>query len=522
MDFPNKIQRVKEQIGHWLEEWSGNDGFSYPTGGFYTENEETGETTTVINEDEHREVVRYLASKGYLEIIEKNPKSIRILVHPESKPTIKLKTLELISRELKEHYTGTEIITLLKEAGVDKRFIIYPESKWMIFYKVFVELSVYKNTKDAELLFNLICNAIHPLNLDGNSKKSEELQIQFNEYLKYDHLEIYYINNEHKFVISDSMDSIEPSKEDLKQMELEYEERSKEELDYLKQSQNKDKISLLRKSYQSLMSVVELFCENPSQPTTKLNDSYKFIHQIIWETISELDLNNEVKIYTLANYRMPFPNLFSAEKVYEEKKKELSWQKIRPEMNAIYGDIEEIYKEVNGSDIIAEPNQQKKINDIQLYLSKLKEEIKDSKKQEKNANTPTTKVEITAIPQLEFKESKTKPSLKKISLKSVSITYDDDKANIQIGRQPVKLPPYKNEHYFCRVLFQRPKEEFIDWSIIFEDMDKVLNSVDKKDSERDKRMVQDTMYAVNNRIKEVANTDEDLFTWKEKSIRRNY
>lgn len=120
------------------------------------------------------------------------------------------------------------------------------------------------------------------------------------------------------------------------------------------------------------------------------------------------------------------------------------------------------------------------------------------------------------------KELENKQPLKKVNLKSVSITYDDDKPSIQINKQPVPLPPYKNEHYLCRAIFQYPAKEFIDWSIIFEAMDKVLNSTSKKDSQKDKRMVQDAMYAVNNRIKEVINTDDDLFTWKEKSIRRNY
>ena len=135
---------------------------------------------------------------------------------------------------------------------------------------------------------------------------------------------------------------------------------------------------------------------------------------------------------------------------------------------------------------------------------------------------PTTKIEIISMPPLELRESKEKQALRKIGLKSVQISYDDNKPVIKIGEQNVALPPFKNEHYFCRAIFQHPTKEFIDWSIIFENMDKVLNSTNKKDSTRDKRMVQDTMYAINKRIKKIVNTDDDLFSWKEKSIRRNY
>jgi hypothetical protein len=73
---------------------------------------------------------------------------------------------------------------------------------------------------------------------------------------------------------------------------------------------------------------------------------------------------------------MPFGNLFAAEKYYQDQGSNLSWEKIRPAMNAMYGDIENLYSDVEGSDILAEPNKQKVLNDVQLYLSELKKEKK--------------------------------------------------------------------------------------------------------------------------------------------------
>lgn len=520
MDFPSKIKRVKEYIDQWLEHWDGNDGFSYPILDFSTVNEKTGEENVYITKGEHREVIDYLASKDYLEIIEeKENNSVKLIVPSKPKPYIKLKTLELIARELKEHYTGTEIVNLLKEAKVDPRLIVYPESKWIVFYNVFSELSLSKKYEDHILLDNIICEAIHPLNLDGDQQKSKELQKKFNEYLKYNYLIIAYLDDSQQFRIIDSIDAYpEPTKEELEEMELEFETRSQEELQFFKQPDNKNKISLLRKSFQSIINVVEVFCENPSNVTEELNDAYTELHKIIYRLVNDLNLHDEGgKIYKLNNFGLPFINLYKAEKAYQEKGKSISWEKIRPEMNSIYGDIEEIYKEVNGSDTIAEPEQQKKINDIQLYLSELKEQRK-----QKDEKSSSTKIEITSIPKLEFKETAHIKNLQKINLKDTKIEYDDDKAHIKINSQIVNLPPQKNEHYFCRAMFQRPEKEFIDWSIIFEDMDKILNSLNKKDAEKDKRMVQDTMYAVNKRIKNVVKTKDDLFTWKEKSIRRNY
>jgi len=112
--------------------------------------------------------------------------------------------------------------------------------------------------------------------------------------------------------------------------------------------------------------------------------------------------------------------------------------------------------------------------------------------------------------------------ISKINLSDNNISFDDDKAKIIIGKKECQLPAYKNEHYFCRAIFQHPVDEFVDWSIIFENMDKTLNSGNKKDSTKDKRSIQDTMYAINKRIKGVVNTDDDLFTWKDKSVKRNY
>lgn len=111
----------------------------------------------------------------------------------------------------------------------------------------------------------------------------------------------------------------------------------------------------------------------------------------------------------------------------------------------------------------------------------------------------------------------------KIDLKSAKITFNDEEAVIKIGNQKCQLPPFKNEHYFCRAMFQFPIKEFVDWSTIYEKYEG-MESKNKMPSnpKKDKRTIQDAMYAINKRIKEVISTGDNLFTWKEKSIKRNY
>ncbi len=85
-------------------------------------------------------------------------------------------------------------------------------------------------------------------------------------------------------------------------------------------------------------------------------------------------------------------------------------------MNAMYGDIEELYREVNGSDILAEPDKQKKLNEIQLHLSTLKKKREMAKKMQahgKIQSIPTTKIEITSLPELKIANLQTASSNKK-------------------------------------------------------------------------------------------------------------
>lgn len=116
-----------------------------------------------------------------------------------------------------------------------------------------------------------------------------------------------------------------------------------------------------------------------------------------------------------------------------------------------------------------------------------------------------------------------KETVQKVSLKSQKIRFDDDQAMLQIGKQNVSMPPYKNEHYFCRAMFEYLVKEPIDWSIIYPKIThKELEYKDDHKTKQEKRMVQDTLYRINNRIKKIINTNDALFHWQGKTIQRNY
>lgn len=101
------------------------------------------------------------------------------------------------------------------------------------------------------------------------------------------------------------------------------------------------------------------------------------------------------------------------------------------------------------------------------------------------------------------------------TLDSSVIVFDDNEASINIGGKSCKLPAFKNEHFFCRAMFAYPAREPVDWSIIFKQMAGEL-----RDEKKNLRTVQDTMYAVNNRVMEVIGTEDALFEWDNKSVKR--
>lgn len=518
LNFPEKVNKIRESLASWQED-HGNE-FNYVITEFSTENEETGEVKTYIREGEHREILKYLEDRCEIKLSDREGNGYRVSVLPKKEPAIKSKTLELISRDLKDHYTGTQIVDLLTECGVDERFIIYPQSKWFVFYLPLQELTTSGNPKDKELLFKVIVEAIHPLNLGGDSILSEVLSEKIGYYLGFDNLELSKASSSGTYKIYEVI----TEEEQNEIMKEDFERSIKEEEDTLKKlrkDENSERIALLRKSFQSFMGVVELYCSNPSKPTTELNDIYQFLKKSIWATIDELDLKKISGFYKFEYSKPPFTNLFSAEKEYRLERKILSWDRIRPELNDLYGAIDNLYQKLNGSDILSEPNKQKELNKIDLYLSELKKEkVVEERQSQKQTSEPEQEafpIRIVGDSLLKIKnvsEESHANTKKKIKLSSQEVGFNDDEPSIVIGKIRCPLPPFKNEHLFCSAIFEYKAKEAVDWSVIYKKM--------KEDEpEKDQwRVVYDTLNAVNQRIREIANTEDNLFLWQEKTVKR--
>ncbi|MDD4178861.1 MAG: hypothetical protein PHH14_02270 [Candidatus Margulisbacteria bacterium] len=113
---------------------------------------------------------------------------------------------------------------------------------------------------------------------------------------------------------------------------------------------------------------------------------------------------------------------------------------------------------------------------------------------------------------------------RKISLRTKKVTFNDKTASIEIDDAICKLPPHKNEHYFCRVIFAYKPNRPIDWSIIYEKITGFYRKFFGRPANRREhwRTVYDAMEAINKRIKNKINTDDNLFSWQEKTVKRNF
>lgn len=113
----------------------------------------------------------------------------------------------------------------------------------------------------------------------------------------------------------------------------------------------------------------------------------------------------------------------------------------------------------------------------------------------------------------EYQQSKSLPTTP-----GTPVEFDDNEAVLVCGNKRCQLPPFKNEHYFCRAVFEYPTNEPIDWSLIFERMTGHLKG--EEDLPKNGwRKVYDTMERINKRAGDVLGLP-NLFVWREKTVTR--
>jgi len=421
-----KIKYVKDKINELAE--------ISPTGSLhlrlYTLTEyEDG--PTLLSAHEQWSIIQKFQEEGFIQNTkldeDKHGVWFEMVSHNENRrehPIIREQTLEHIARHLGDSGSGSQIVGWLQSWSVPDSLIEYPNTKWRMVYSILSYYAYSEKKKDNKMLFKIISEILHPIMYNGDRKAAEATAEDFNKYLEYDGL-VAVSNHKNEYEVCEAKNLIEVDENDILQEENEeLLQQEYNELEFLRLPENKEKISTLRKAYQVFMNIAEVFCSNPSKPSHELNDAYVKTKKLITDTVRDLRLytngvNKKQRIHTLTHYFIPFNNLFTAEKEYTPDSfeidlsgKKLSWNYIRPQMNATYGDIDELYRKVEGSDILSKPDIQQTLNDVSLLLSKTKEEHKKTAKTKQNisaSQAPVQKIEITAMPKLQVENTSRNP-----------------------------------------------------------------------------------------------------------------
>lgn len=105
-------------------------------------------------------------------------------------------------------------------------------------------------------------------------------------------------------------------------------------------------------------------------------------------------------------------------------------------------------------------------------------------------------------------------------LKDCVIRFDNEKGKIFIDETEIELPPFKKEHVFTNVMFKHNKDELVDWSVVYDEME--IPGEDYIHKEENWRYIYDAHRDVNSRVMEAFNTKDKLFIVSAKTIKRLY
>lgn len=334
--------------------------------------------------------------------------------------------------EIGEHYTGHDLIQFLLSHSVPPEIIVYPNTKWRMLYEVLLKLSSGKDA-DYNILVNIITSYLHPLNFAGNEKESHKAIELFNQWLKYDNLELNFHSNK---VYLNSMRSYQQIKEDEEHYVNMVDSDTGEAIHLIK-TEYLSEIVLLKKCYQLLINIVESSLENPSSPNEKLNEAYLKLCRIaenaknkIFNAVEKEGLISAA----IGGYKFykPFRNLYSVEAEKLEDILHPTPESIKAKMNAYFGEIVELCLYCEAGDVLDDSETQKLLNGISLYLTELRE------KNQKQDTIPASSIKIQKL----------------------KAKFDKEIPAIFVNEKEVKIPYATNQSNLCEALFEKPKKRW--------------------------------------------------------------
>ena len=329
---------------------------------------------------------------------------------------LSVKVKEKIAEAIGSQFTTNEIVNVFSDAGVSTNRELFAKAK--------IILDAFTKITDEDLFFRIINEFCHPLRFQDENERTAFIK-EIGDTLSYDNIDATWKDNKLVFIINGQTNILyEPNSETYK-TSTDY---IVEVLNFFKDEYNKVRLSGLTYDYS--------LGENASSDQT---DGY-------------------------------------GKEGYEDKLRAIialkdagviTWYKIEPRVkNEGYYVWDYAVCKIDESKLMQKEAPKATDAGVQAITKKIIHEHThhfDNSIQEKEINL-NLKNEI-------FTGSKENPkSPNKIQLKSTNISYDDDKPALKIGEQTVAIPAYKNEHYFCRAMYEYKKDEAVDWTVVWEKM----------------------------------------------------
>lgn len=459
-NFP--LWPVEQEIGNSIDSMDFLSFFEIEKG----TNDKTKRKVVVMTIDEQVNILKQFEKDNLIRIIDLKGHSATLEVFPPHPSPIKLKTLEHIAREISNIFSGSQIVDTLLGYGIPRADIPYPNTKWRTLQDMFVFLATSPSPAQREKFGGAITIFLHPLNFGADESASHKLIDDFNKYLKYDGYEITVADDGDGYKLGTTTEKTkvappikplteeeeraeriarntprpstripEPNIIDFKELPTEeqeqiYSDQVEYETGMLRQPKTAEQLAVIREVYKTLMAIVSSFCIDPTKPSRELNTAYVELTKTVIEKFNNFcGDTGEFETFSFDdyienNFGVPFTNLYSAELEFKKKGRQMHWDEMRPEMNAVLGQIEELCQTANSPEVISEPKIQKVIGEAMLLLSEIAAKRKDTSatKSEK-----TIKMEITKMPEMQVRNV--------------------DENTITKGKKRIHLPKFKTTNW---------------------------------------------------------------------------
>jgi hypothetical protein len=298
---------------------------------------------------------------------------------------------------------------------------------------------------------------------------------------------------------------------------------------------------LLRAVYNKVMEILDAVCRGPIiMSDTRINLYYTILLKTVHD-ILELKGFEELKRDT--------PELFES-LVGDMSDVDMEWEySVGPATRNFFAKIEKLYI-ISGAKVCSLPrgadenfveadkavqeyrkqvnaHWSKKLKNIDEEKERVENKIikkQESQRKSKEIIDALDDTIIRGLKNMSFVPpepvQQAKPTRK--TLRGKIIEFDETRSAVVIDNKHYQLPPAQNEDNLTRVMFRHRVGEFVDWSMIYGEMTGVNSQETDIESPKNMKMVRDTVNRLNNRLQELLNTEDELLTWKNKSICRNY